>query len=198
VGYPGLAISRTPKREFRNRLEQEIEHLWMAEKSGEPFIPPELKEIQGKIETLTRPTAIFMDRLDYLMSKTNFEEVLSFVQSLREIAYLKGHVVILSVDPFTLGKREYRLIEKEALTVEPLYKTKLPEELIDVLKVVYQHNLKGVNPSYTKVGQEIGVSKPTARRRIRTLVGYGYLEESKRGRTKTVELTEKGRALFMR
>jgi PAS domain S-box-containing protein len=197
VGYPGLAFSRTPKKEFTEKVEQDIDHFWIAERGDEPFIPPELKEIQDKIETMNRPTALFIDRLDYLMSKTSFKEILTFVQNLREIVYLKQHIVILSIDPSTLNVQELRQIEKETSNVEPLYKTKLPEELVDVLRTVYELSIKGMKPSYTRVGKETGASKPTTRKRIRMLINYGYLKESKKGRTKVVDLTEKGRLFFL-
>ncbi len=197
VGYPGLAFSRTPKKEFKDKVEQDIDHFWIAERGDEPFIPPDLKEIQNKIEMLNRPTALFIDRLDYLISKTSFKEILTFVQILREIVYLKQHIVILSIDPSTLSVQELRQIEKETSSVEPLYKTKLPEELVDVLRTVYELNIKGMKPSYSRVGKETGASKPTARKRIRTLINYGYLKESKKGRTKVVDLTEKGRLFFL-
>jgi PAS domain S-box-containing protein len=197
VGYPGLAISRTPKGEFKGRFRQEFNHVWVAEK-GDGHLLPEGEEILGEIERLTSPTAIFIDRLDYLLSKTGFTQILSLVQSLREIAYLKNQIIILSVDPATMDPRELRQIEKEAAAIEPLYKTKLSEELFEVLKVVYEQDIKGVSPSYVEVGQAIGASKPTTRKRIRTLIGYRYLEESKKGRSKTVTLTEKGRSLFLR
>ncbi|MBU7048254.1 MAG: PAS domain S-box protein [Theionarchaea archaeon] len=197
VGYPGLAFSRTPKREFKDKVELDIDHFWIAERGDEPFIPPDLKEIQNKIEMLNRPTALFIDRLDYLISKTSFKEILTFVQVLREIVYLKQHIVVLSIDPSTLTVQELRQIEKETSSVEPLYKTKLPEELVDVLRTVYELNVKGMKPSYTRVGRETGASKPTARKRIRTLINYGYLKESKKGRTKVVDLTEKGRLFFL-
>ena len=32
----------------------------------------------------------------------------------REIAYLKGHVIILSIDPTTLSEPELKLLEKES------------------------------------------------------------------------------------
>ena len=198
VGYPGLAFSRTPRSEFKDKFRQEFDYLWIAERGKKSYIPPELDKIQGKIEMLERATALFIDRLDYLMSKASFAETLSFVQILREIAYLKGHVIILSLDPSTLAPQELSQIEKETLTVEPLYKTKLPEELIDILKVVYEQSTRGINPSYTKVGKIMGLSKPTTRKRVRILTNYGYLEESKKGRTKTLDLTEKGRIFFLK
>ncbi len=198
VNYPGLAISRTPKWELKEKFEEEFDYLWIAEKGGESAIPPDFKEIQRRIEILKKPSAIFIDRLDYLQSKASFKEALSFVQSLREIAYLRGHTIILSVDPSTLNQQELRQIEKEARSVEPLYKTKLPGEVVEILKTVYELSNKGVKPSYTRVGQKIGLSKPTIRKRIRTLINYGYLEETKKGRTKSVDLTEKGRLFFLK
>ncbi len=198
VDYPGLVLSRTPRKEFTDKVEQEFSYVWIAERGDEPFIPPELGKIREKIETLSKPTALFIDRLDYLLSRTSFKEILTFIQSLREIAYLEGHIVILSVDPSTLSPQELRQIEKETLAVEPLYKTKLPEELVNVLRIVYELSIKGMKPSYTRIGREMGASKPTMRRRIRTLINYGYLEESKKGRTKIVDLTEKGRLFFLR
>ena len=198
VDYPGLAISRTPQREFKEKFRQEIDYLWIAEKGNKSGIPPDLTEIQSTIEGLSKATAIFIDRLDYLLSKTSFEKILSFIHSLREIAYLKDHIIILSVDPSTLDRQKLRQIEKETLTVEPLYKVQLPEELFEVLRMVYEQNTKGMNPSYNMVGLKTGTSKPTARKRIRTLISYGYLEESKRGRSKILNLTEKGRTLFLK
>ena len=197
VGYPGLAISRTPKGGFAGRVEEKFRHLWIAEKGGKDSILPDLDEIRQTIEALTKPTAVFIDRLDYLLSKTGFEKILFFIQNLREIAYIKSHVVIISLDHTILKNNELKQIEKETERVEPLYKTKLPEELIEVVKVVYTYNVKGVTPSYAKVGQEIGASKPTTRKRIRSLIGYGYLRESKMGRKKVLTLTEKGKILFL-
>jgi PAS domain S-box-containing protein len=195
VGYPGLVISRTPKEEFTANGGH-YDHVWIAEK-GQKGIPLQLQDIESTIEQLTKATAIFIDRLDYLRSKTTAEKTLSFVQRLREIAYLKNHVIVLSVDPSIMDTLELRQIEKETAAIEPLYKTKLPEELFNTLKVIYEQNTKGVNPSYTLVGQHIGASKPTTRRRIRVLMSYGYVTASKKGRSKVVSLTEKGRALFL-
>ena len=194
VGYPGLVISRTPKKEF-SANGGHYDHVWIAEKGHNGML--QLQDIEQKIETLTKATAIFIDRLDYVRSKTTAEKILSFVQRLREIAYLKNHVIVLSVDPSIMDTLELRQIEKETAPIEPLYKTKLPEELFNALKVVYEQNAKGVNPSYTMVGQHIDASKPTTRRRIRILMSYGYVRESKKGRSKVVSLTEKGRALFL-
>lgn len=198
VGYPGLIVSRTPKKQFKNTSEYDFDYVWIAERADEPAIPPDLKEIEHRIEALVDPTAILIDRLDYLIFKRGYEETLSFIQHVREIAYLRNHVVILCVDPSTLEKRELRQLEKETREVALLHRARLAEDLLEVLTFVYRQNIVGMKPSYTDIRQETGVSEPTIRKKIRTLINHGYLTESRKGRSKVVELTEKSRFLFLR
>ncbi|MFO7967202.1 MAG: GAF domain-containing protein [Archaeoglobaceae archaeon] len=194
VGYPGIVISRTPQEKLKADLERLNDYWWLARKD-EGAIPPELGEIETRVENLSR-AAFLIDRLDYLISNNDFESVLYFIQNLRELAYLKDHTIILSVDPQTLDERQARLLVKECSQIEPKHMTKLPDELLDVMKLIFRQNKSGIKPTYTDVGKELGISKPTARKRIRRLVNHGYLVEMTQGRFKLVETTEKGRALF--
>ncbi|MFP4559579.1 MAG: DUF835 domain-containing protein, partial [Archaeoglobaceae archaeon] len=196
VGYQGIIISRTPPEKFNADLSGSYDFWWLARKD-ESAIAPELEEIESRIEDLSRKVFL-IDRLDYLISNNNFENTLHFIQNLREIAYMKDHTIILSIDPQTLDEKESRLLEKECSPIEPRYMTKLPENLLDVMKLIFRQNKSGIKPTYTDVGKELGISKPTARKRIRRLVNHGYLVESTQGRFKLVEITEKGRELFYR
>lgn len=198
VGYYGLVISRTPEKEFRKNVEGNFEFSWLAESGGKKTIPPNLKEIELKIKNLPRKNAVLIDRLDYLISREGFEETLSFIQRIGEVAYLARLVVILSIDPLTVGKQELRLLMKETLEIEPRNMGKLPEDLFSILRFIYEQNTRGIKPSYTDIGKELRVSKPTTRKRLRGLILRGYMIESKRGMHKVVELTEKGRNLFFK
>lgn len=198
VGYKGLVLSRTPAEEFKRGVENDFEFLWLAERRGKKVLSPKLSKIEPKIEKLPRKSAVLIDSLDYLVFKNGFEKTLSFVQGLRELAYFKRHVVILAIDPSILSKRELRLLEKETKEVEPTLRVRLPESLLEILRFIYMQNNIGVKPSYTDFGLELGVSKPTGRKRIRHLISAGYVRQSKRGNTKVLELTERGRVLFMK
>jgi len=200
VGYPGFVISRTPEKYFKKSVMNNVfEFLWLAEKGEKNTLPPKINEIELRLENLHRKSAILIDRVDYLIFKNGFKKILSFVQHLREFTYLAGHIVIMSIDPTTLSKQELRLLEKENAEIEPRpEKKKLPEEQLKILKYIYEDNIIGVKPSFTKIGQELGISKPTVRKRIRLLVSAGYLMEIIKGRNKIVELTEMGRNLFFK
>ncbi|MFQ6136847.1 MAG: PAS domain S-box protein [Candidatus Hydrothermarchaeales archaeon] len=197
VGYLGLVISRTPDEEFKRVVEDGYKFLWLSEGGGEKALPPKLKEVKLRIENLPRKSAVLIDRLDYLVFKNGFNETLSFVQRLRELAYLGELVVIMSIDPSILSKQELRLLEKETREVEPLHKKRLPEDLLEILRFIYKQNTIGVKPSYTDIGIEIRISKPTVRKRIRHLAFAGYVMETKTGNRKVMELTERGRRLFL-
>ncbi len=142
--------------------------------------------------------AILLDVVDYLYSKYEFREILSFVQRLREISYVRGHTVIMAVDPSILNKRETIFLEKETREIESIHAKKLSRKALEVLKFVFSQNIKAVKPSYTDIERKLGITKPTVRKRIGSFVGSGYLQETKKKTAKYVELTEKGKRFFNR
>lgn len=90
-----------------------------------------------------------------------------------------------------------KVLEKETSEIEPKDITKLPEDLLEILKFVYRYNKTGKRPTYSELGQEVKVSKPTIRKRVRVLLNYGYVAEFPKGRSKILEITERGRHLFL-
>jgi PAS domain S-box-containing protein len=197
VSYKGLVISRTPKKKFKTAFEGGVDFLWLSESGGDNAFPPNLEKIQAKIEDLSRGWAVMIDRLDYLIFKNGFEKTLLFVQHLRDLAYLSNNIILMAIDPSILATRELRLLEKEALEVNPKSKIKLPEDLLETLKFVYTKNGLGVKPPRTNLCGELGISYPTARKRIRQLVLSGYLMDIASGNRRVLEITEKGRSLFL-
>lgn len=198
IGYKGFVISRTTEEEFNKSLDEDFGFYWLSERGGERTLFPEPTDIESIIGDMPRKAAILFDRLDYLVFKKGFEEILSFVQHLRELAYSKGGIIILSLDPSTLDKREIRLLEKETWELEPMERAKLPDGLLEVLRFLYLQNNKGERPSYTDVGTELKISRPTARKRIGNLVSDGYVRVVVKGNRKVLELSEKGRNIFSR
>jgi len=200
VGYHGVVISRTPEKFFKKSdIKDVFEFLWLAEINGDNTLLPKISKLKNKLEKLPKKSIIFIDRLDYLIFKNGFRKTLSFIHDLREFAYFDGHIIIMSIDPSTLGEQELRSLEKECDEIESmLEKKKLPKEQFKILRFIYEENLIGVKPSYTNLGSELGISKPTVRKRIRLLISAGYVLEIEKGRNKLVELTEMGRNLFLK
>ncbi|MBU7014767.1 MAG: PAS domain S-box protein [Theionarchaea archaeon] len=194
VGYHGLIISRDPRARFENRIENGFDYLWLAERNHEAVMTHNLEDIKKRIGSLRTASTVLIDRVDYLIFKNGFEKTFSLVCDLREMAYLHNHVIIFSVDPSTMAEKELKQFMKETMKIVSIEKEEIPENLFEFLRAIRRENIVGKNPSYTEAGEKVGVSKPTARRRIRILLNRGYLRELKRGRKKVLELTEKARA----
>ncbi|MFO7966360.1 MAG: DUF835 domain-containing protein [Archaeoglobaceae archaeon] len=193
--YHGLIISRTPREKFKINTNG-CEFWWITEREIANSLSPDLEEIQLRIEELFG-MVILIYCLDYLKFHNGFNKTAKFIQSLREIAYLNEHIVILPLDPTTLSDGELRLIETETMDLECKDGTELSEDYLEILKFIHAENKAGKKPSYTEVEKAAGITKPTVRKRVRKLVNSGYLIQSTTGRTKSLEVAEKIRNLLL-
>ena len=196
VGYPGLILSRTPLERFKGVNKNAIDIRWIAENDGINTISPDINQIKDIIENLKSTHTILIDRLDYLIIKNGFKKVISLIYLLREISYLNHHIIIISIDPSTLNNIELSRLDKETNKIEIQFKGKIPEDMKEILYFVYKKNITGVKPSYSEITSEVKLSKPTIRKKIRKLIGNGYLRVYSKGSRKVVESTEKNISLF--
>ena len=102
AGYRGTMLSRTPAEEFRGLGNFDVELLWLGERSGKSTLPPRVDELEPWLEGQPSKSVIFIDRLDYILSKNGFEKTLAFVQFLRELAYFSEFIAILSLGAFAM------------------------------------------------------------------------------------------------
>jgi PAS domain S-box-containing protein len=173
VGYQAVVISRSPAESFDHLVDGDFSFRWLAETDDINSIPPNFNQIESEIKNLKSRSALLVDRLDYLIFKNSFEELLAFVQRLREEAHLWGFVVILSIDPSTLQEQKLRMLEKETLELKPMAGVRLSEEMLDILGYINEQNIKGIRPSYTDVAKVKGFSKPTIKKKMDHLISNG-------------------------
>ena len=192
AGYRGIALSRTPEAEFRKTAPGEYTFHWLVDRSSEHGMAPRGENIERIVDSLPQHSVVLVDRLDYLVLKNGFDETLALLERLRELAYLGGHITITSLDPSTIGHRELRLLEKEGLEISTRLRSTLPEDLLELVRFVYKQNRLGLKPSNTELGNELGISQPTVRKRVNQLVMAGHLVQREKGRNKVVELSERG------
>ena len=107
-------------------------------------------------------------------------------------------IIILSIDPTTISEENLTQLQKESSEIETQQIPRPREDVFDILELIYEKNSTGVKPSYTEVGAELGISKPTSRKRIRRLIAGGYVVEIEKGNRKVLELTQKGRNVFFK
>lgn len=193
IGYKGVIISRVPMEEFE-LSDGEFNYYWLAEK-GDNCLIPDIKKIEEVLMRFPRKSAVLIDRLDYLIFKNGFKNTLFFVQHLRELAYLRRHIIILSIDPKTIEERDMWLLEKESSEIEYVH-PKLHRNAYNILKYIYRRNLMGAKPTYSEVSSDLGLSRQTVYKWMKFLILKGYINEEVKGKSKHVELTDKGKNLF--
>ncbi len=196
VEYGGVVISREPENKFKKLSKKKIEVFWLGGTELAKDQTLRLEEIEEKLKQLRRKSAVLIERLDYLIFKNGFDNTLSFVQRLRDIANFHDLIVILSLDHNTVDISKLQLLEKETNEIEMVHKKRISADLFEILDFVYNKNRIGIKPTYSEIGSDLNISKPTVRKRIRSLLGRGYLVEYIRGYKKVIELTEKAERLF--
>ena len=198
VGYQGVLISRSPniKQKFPENVQKSIEFFWLTENEAKDALRPMLNEMISVLDMKIFQEVILIDRLDYIMTKNNYKKVLEFIQELHDKAYLKNHIIIISIDPKTLTKVELSKLEKEARELVPIKRIKISDKYLNILKFVFKQNMIGIYPTLTDIKEELGISKPTVIKRVRELELAKYLAQSIKGRSKLIKLTEKGNDLF--
>ena len=196
IDYIGLIISRTPKKDLQKTIIGPLEHVWLGHNPDEE--EHLFDKLISRIHQLQGKNAILIDRLDYLIFKYGFRETLAFLYNLRDTIYMKEQVIILSIDPSTISEDELNLIQKEMSEIEQRQVARPGEEQFEIIEKIYEKNSSGIKPSFSEIGAELGISKPTFRKRVRSLISNGYIVELTKGNKKVLELTQKGRSLFFK
>ena len=193
AGYRGLVLSRTPPSRSYLEAGHPVEHRWISENGDAGSQTPDLGGLENYIEGLPRGRALLIDRLDYLISRSGLLPTLKFMHRLGEVAYLMGHIVIVSIDPTTISEQDLLAFGKEMREVLPRARPALAATERELLQFIHGQSLLGVRPTLTGIGAGLELSKPTTRKKVRELVRGGYLAVSLRGSAKVLELTETGR-----
>lgn len=196
VGYAGHVVSRRPEGDLPFDIDALAGYVWLAEMNDAWAVPPDVEALTRYLDGLSPRSAVLIDRLDYLLTKNGFEDTLSFVQHLSELAYIKNHVIVLTIDPVAVNKQQLLLLGKETRTVETRDAGHVPENLLEVVRFIHKENMMGIKPTYTAIASAIGVSRPTVLLRMKKLIASRYVLSIRNGRRKSVELTERGRRLF--
>ncbi len=196
LGYPGVVISRTPESNWRKEIDADFEFFKLAEKGKMRIVSPSLEALEQIIEELPNRQVILIDRLDYLIQKNGFEITLFSLYRLMDIAYLANHIILLSIDSSTLQTREKNLLKKELKPIVTKIEGIIPEDLFEVLMFIYQKNVSGDKLIVSDIVHELQISRPTARKRIQNLITEGYITTTVRGRSKVLQITQKGKMIF--
>ncbi|WP_232215780.1 PAS domain S-box protein [Archaeoglobus veneficus] len=189
-GYRGVIISRNSDINIPADL------YWLSEREGYQTVQPDVSKIESLIVGLPGWNYAIVLDLDYLIIKNGFDKTYELVQKLRDVFHLlrKG-VLILVVDTNILSNKEITLLRKECSPIRAKHQ-KMPYEIYEVLRYVYIQNRIGEKPSLKEISQRFNITRNTCKKRVKYLEDLGLLKITKAGRSKLLEVTEKGKEYF--
>lgn len=120
-GLPGLCATRVYPEILKQRHNlNSCVMLWLSNAGKEDSIRPrDLERLSLLLEQFvtTRKGVVLIDGIEYLITNNDFVTVLRLVQSLRDQIAMNLAIMIISLNPSTLGFQELNLLEREMDTV---------------------------------------------------------------------------------
>jgi hypothetical protein len=123
-GMEGLCISRYNPETLLERYNIPSETvIWLTQKSEQgyrtvdPTNFPRLSSMISDFLTRAAYPIILLEGLGYLITQSNYETVLRFIQSQRDEIALKDAIELVHIDPLSLDTKELHRLESE---MEPL------------------------------------------------------------------------------
>lgn len=195
IGYHGIIISREEKDYF-NYERQNCDYYWISKKGGPKTVSTDLVKLREFVSSMNNKSVLFLDSIDFLITNNGFNEVYNFICELRELAYLGKNIIVISIDKNTFDQKQLRLLEKETKHIQQKTSDTVDRKITDIIYYLLNQNKLGVNPSFSSIGKELVMTRPTVRKNIKYLESKKYVIVHRNGRNKKVELTEKGKKLL--
>ncbi|MBN1324216.1 MAG: DUF835 domain-containing protein [Methanotrichaceae archaeon] len=125
-GMAGLCISRYHPEKLHERYGIEKESIiWLTQRARggqeyrtvDPTNFPRMSTLLTEFLDRAEDPLILLEGLGYLITQSNYETVLRFIQSQRDEIALKGAILLVHIDPLALDTKEVHRLESE---MEPL------------------------------------------------------------------------------
>ncbi len=170
--------------------------------SGEGVVS-NLDELFGAIEVFVKETknvAMCLNRVDYLITQFGFGKVLNFLYRVNELTIMKQGLFLLRVNKMLFSNEQVSFLQEEfnMLPSQQIRDMYLEDVLYDLFVFIFKENEKNSLVSHKNVCDHFGIVKVTAQKRIEDLLKKGLIISRKRGRSKFLYVTDKGKELLNR
>ncbi|MEE9115382.1 MAG: DUF835 domain-containing protein [Thermoplasmata archaeon] len=116
-GLPGLCVTRVYPEILKQRFDLEnCAILWLSTAGQDEAIRPrDLERLSLLLEQFLSNNrgVVLVDGIEYLITNNDFVTVLRLIQSIRDRVAMSQAIMIISLNPSTLGCQELNLLERE-------------------------------------------------------------------------------------
>ena len=143
---------------------------------------------------------VLIDRLDYLIALNGFRDVMQMVYTLSSIASRNDGIILIRLNPVVISQKELAILheELETLPEQSVGNITIDNKLFDILQFVEKQNTDKSIVSFKTISKHFSITKVTTAKRINALEEKELVAIKKRGRLKTIYITDKGRQLLQR
>ena len=200
-GFAGLGMLREDPRLFKKRYNLEKTSCVWITKTPIPDVPCEsdpgtILQIIKEFISSTAKSIVLLEHFDYLALEKSFEEVVHLLHNLKDVVAGRESIILVSLNPALIEERKRKAIEAELVDIFGAPPSgHLEAEDISLLKFVNDKNAGNLIVSYKDISKFLNITKPTTRARLSNMISLGLFQVEKKGRTKTVKITSKGRRL---
>lgn len=208
-GYEGLMITRDYSNNAfsDSQSKQSISSYSFSEK---------LDTSSNKSNIITDPSALIqliddffsnheksialIDRLDFLIALHGFRKVMQTIYQISSIASKLNNIVLVRLNPSVVSSTELAILgeELERLPDQNVDHITIDKKLFDILRFVNEKNRNKSLVSYKNISKSFSITKVTTAKRINSLAERELITIKKRGRLKTIYITNKGKRLLQR
>jgi len=141
-----------------------------------------------------------IDRLDFLIALHGFRTVMQTIYQISSIASKYNSIVLIRLNPSVVSSTELAILgeELEKLPDQNVDHITIDKKLFDILRFVDEQNRGKSLVSYKHVSKTFSITKVTTAKRIAALAKKNLITIKKRGRLKTIYITDKGKRLLQR
>ncbi|MBS3748542.1 MAG: PAS domain S-box protein [Candidatus Thermoplasmatota archaeon] len=141
-----------------------------------------------------------IDRLDFLIALHGFRTVMQTIYQISSIASNYNGIVLVRLNPSVVSSTELAILgeELERLPDQNVDHITIDKKLFDILRFVDEQNRSKSLVSYKHVSKTFSITKVTTAKRMAALAKKNLITIKKRGRLKTIYITDKGKRLLQR
>jgi PAS domain S-box-containing protein len=141
---------------------------------------------------------IFIDRLDFFINLYSYHDVIINLYKINDLVQKKKALLIIRLNPDSLSNKEIALLKEEFFEYgsESFDEVIIDKDLYEILKFINSRNEKNIIVTYKEIGLKFSISKITVSKKIQELISLNLVNSIKSGRTKILQLTDKGKTII--
>ena len=201
--YEGLFVTRANPEIIKDMsLLRENQVVLLSQKNLGKFENiSDLDALITKIEKFgmnNRNSVILLDGVHYLLTRYSFEKFIEALYQIREMVANTNSILLLRIDPLLLDVRQMAVLENElqSLPSRKIDDVEIGDELYAILEFICTQNQNNTEVSFKKVSKEFSIVSKTTANRLRMMENKELIFIKKRGRLKTLHVSQKGKTLL--